>query len=109
MVNLVRQHAGLDLYSYPDAARAREAVEAVGVKTEPGVSWGQVVEAVFDEKVEDKLIQPTDVIDLPKEKFHHWPRHGPGAHSWPNGKQRDAPPVTAGPAKIQFLLTQTTR
>jgi lysyl-tRNA synthetase class 2 len=80
MVDLVRQHAGLDLYSYPDAARAREAVEAVGVKTEPGVSWGQVVEAVFDQKVESKLIQPTHVIDLPKEI-------SPLAKAWPGRPQ----------------------
>ena len=76
MVDLIREHAGLDLYSHPDAARAREAAETVGVKTEPGVSWGQVVEAVFGEKVEDKLIQPTHVIDLPKEI-------SPLAKAWP--------------------------
>jgi lysyl-tRNA synthetase class 2 len=47
MLDLIREHVGLDLYSHPDAASAREVAEAVGVKTEPGVSWGQVVEAVF--------------------------------------------------------------
>jgi lysyl-tRNA synthetase, class II len=80
MVDLIREHAGLDLYSHPDATRAREAADAVGVRTEPGVSWGQVVEAVFGEKVEDKLIQPTHVIDLPKEI-------SPLAKAWPGRPQ----------------------
>jgi lysyl-tRNA synthetase class 2 len=80
MVDLIREHAGFDLYAYPDAAQAREVATAVGVATEPGVSWGQVVEAVFDEKVEGKLIQPTHVIDLPKEI-------SPLAKAWPGRPQ----------------------
>jgi lysyl-tRNA synthetase, class II len=80
MVDLIREHAGLDFYAHLDAAEAREAANAVGVATEPGVSWGQVVEAVFGTKVEDKLIQPTHVIDLPKEI-------SPLAKAWPNRPQ----------------------
>jgi lysyl-tRNA synthetase class 2 len=76
MLDLIREHVGLDLYSHPDAASAREVAQAVGVQTEPGVSWGQVVEAVFCEKVEDILIQPTHVVDLPKEI-------SPLAKAWP--------------------------
>jgi len=38
---------GLDLYASPGAAKARDAAKAAGVVTEPGVSWGQVVEAVI--------------------------------------------------------------
>jgi hypothetical protein len=49
------EHTGLDLYAYPDAAKARDAAKAVGVATEQGVSWGQVVEAVFGAKVEGRL------------------------------------------------------
>jgi lysyl-tRNA synthetase class 2 len=80
MVDLIREHVGLDLYGHPDAAKAREAAKAVGVATEPGISWGQVVEAVFGEKVEDKLIQPTHVIDLPKDI-------SPLAKAWPSRPQ----------------------
>jgi lysyl-tRNA synthetase, class II len=80
MVDLIREYVGLDLYAYPDADEAREAANAVGIATEPGVSWGQVVEAVFGEKVEDKLIQPMHVIDLPKEI-------SPLAKAWPDRPQ----------------------
>jgi lysyl-tRNA synthetase, class II len=80
MLDLIREHVGLDLYSHPDATSAREVAEAVGVKTEPGVSWGQVVEAVFCEKVEDILVQPTHVVGLPKEI-------SPLAKAWPGRPQ----------------------
>ncbi|HEU0118752.1 MAG TPA: lysine--tRNA ligase [Alphaproteobacteria bacterium] len=77
MVDLIKEHTKLDLYAFPDAAAAREAAAKIGVKMEPGVSWGQVVEAVFGERVEHKLIQPTHVVDLPKEI-------SPLAKAWPD-------------------------
>jgi lysyl-tRNA synthetase class 2 len=67
MVDLIRETTGVDFYAFPDAVAAREQAQKIGVTLEPDVSWGQVVEAVFGEKVEDKLIQPTHVLDLPKE------------------------------------------
>ncbi len=80
MAELVREQTGLDLDKHPDAAEAREQAAILGVKTEPGLSWGQIVEAVFGEKVEHKLIQPTHVIDLPKEI-------SPLAKAWPDRPQ----------------------
>lgn len=77
MVDLIKEHTGLDLYAYPEAVAAREQAFKIGVRTEPGISWGQVVEAVFGERVEDKLIQPTHVVDLPKEI-------SPLAKAWPD-------------------------
>ncbi|MDD2324734.1 MAG: lysine--tRNA ligase, partial [Alphaproteobacteria bacterium] len=67
MVDLITEHTGLDLYAYPEAADATQAALAKGLKVQEGLSWGQVVEAIFGDYVEDKLIQPTHVIDLPKE------------------------------------------
>jgi lysyl-tRNA synthetase, class II len=80
MVDLIREQTGLDLYAYPDAAEARDAANALGVATEPGVSWAQVVEAAFGAKVEHKLIQPTHVVDLPIEI-------SPLAKAWPGRPQ----------------------
>jgi len=80
MVDLIRDHTGIDLYNYPEAGKAREAAKAFGVTTEPGLSWGQVVEAVFGRTVEDKLIQPIHVIDFPKEI-------SPLAKTWPGRPQ----------------------
>ncbi|MDD3181866.1 MAG: lysine--tRNA ligase [Alphaproteobacteria bacterium] len=67
MVDLITEHTGVDFYQITDPLAAREAAAEIGVKTLEGTSWGQIVEAVFGEHVEDKMIQPTHVIDLPKE------------------------------------------
>ena len=77
MVDLIREHTGVDFYAFPEPADARARAKAVGVSTEPGLGWGQVVEAVFGEKVEHRLIQPVHVVDLPKEI-------SPLAKAWPD-------------------------
>lgn len=77
MLDLIKEHAGIDLASIPDAKKAREAAMKAGISIEPGLSWGQVVEAVFGAKVEAKLIQPIHVVDLPKEI-------SPLAKAWPD-------------------------
>ncbi len=79
MVELIREHSGLDLDAIPDPKAAREAARKIGVHVEEGLSWGQVVEAVFEEKAEGKLVQPTHVVDLPKDI-------SPLAKAWPNRK-----------------------
>jgi lysyl-tRNA synthetase class 2 len=76
MVDLIKDHTQVDFYAFPDAEKARAEAAKIGVSTEPGVSWGQVVEAVFGAKVEDKLLQPVHVVDLPKEI-------SPLAKAWP--------------------------
>jgi len=77
MTALIREHTGLDLDAVSSPVKAREEAKKIGVHVEVGYSWGQIVEAVFDEKVEDNLIQPTHVIDLPKEI-------SPLAKAWPD-------------------------
>ena len=67
MVDLITEHTGINFYEITDSTAARDAAAKIGVKTPEGISWGQVVEAVFGERVEEKLVQPIHVIDLPKE------------------------------------------
>lgn len=64
MVDLVKEETGVDFMPL-DAAGAHAAAKQLGVFVEPKANWGQVVETIFGEKVEDKLIQPTHVIDHP--------------------------------------------
>lgn len=65
MLEIVKEHSGLDFTQLKDARAAYEAAKGLGLEIEPGASWGDILNTVFEEKVEDKLIQPTFIIDYP--------------------------------------------
>ncbi|NDE91023.1 MAG: lysine--tRNA ligase [Alphaproteobacteria bacterium] len=65
--DLIKEHTGIDFHAFPTVEAAREQATKLKVPTDPKSNWGQVVEAVFGEKVEGKLVQPVHVMDLPKE------------------------------------------
>ena len=67
MVQLVKDKTGIDFMTLTDAGKAAVAAEKSGVSIKPGSNWGEIVEAVFADKVESTLIQPTHVTDLPKD------------------------------------------
>src|SRR4051794_23885723 len=57
MCALVQEATGLDFLAIEDAGAAHRAARSVGVETNANGNWGQAVEAVFAEKVEDSLLQ----------------------------------------------------
>lgn len=65
MCTLVQEATGVDFMKVTDAAAARAEAKKLGVHTEPNAKWGEVVAAVFEEKVEHTLIQPTHVTNFP--------------------------------------------
>ncbi len=65
MVDLVKEHTGIDFMAFDTADAARDAAKKLGVHTEPFAQWGDIVAAVFDEKVEHTLIQPIHVTEFP--------------------------------------------
>lgn len=67
MCDLVREATGIDFMAIEDAATARAKCKEIKVHVENTANWGQCVEAVFGEKVEHTLIQPTHVTDFPFE------------------------------------------
>lgn len=67
MTDLVKESTGIDFMTLQDVGAAAMAAEKAGVSIKPGSNWGEIVEAVFADKVEGTLIQPTHVIDLPKD------------------------------------------
>ncbi len=67
MVDLVKEHTGVDFMAFETAEEARDAAKKLGVHPEGFAQWGDIVAAVFDEKVEHTLIQPTHVIDTPMD------------------------------------------
>ncbi|MDE2335736.1 MAG: lysine--tRNA ligase, partial [Alphaproteobacteria bacterium] len=67
MTELVKEKTGIDFMAVTDVGAAAVAAEKAGVSIKPGSNWGEVVEAVFADRVEATLIQPTHVTDLPKD------------------------------------------
>ncbi len=67
MVDAVKEQTGVDFLSFETAQDALAAALKLGVKIDPKSNWGQVVEAMFEEKVEKTLTNPTHVTDHPME------------------------------------------
>ena len=67
MHEAVKQYTGLDFMAMPDDAEAVAAAKSIGVElpetAEP--TWGNALYEVFDQKVEEKLIQPTFITMHP--------------------------------------------
>jgi len=67
MVEAVKKYADVDFTEFDTAEEAYEAAASVGVKPEEGLSYGEVLNEVFEIRVEDKLVQPTFIMDYPIE------------------------------------------
>jgi len=67
MVELVKEHTGKDFSKVKDVKEARAIAKELGVKVEDSMGVGAILAEIFDEKVEDKIIQPTFVMDYPVE------------------------------------------
>jgi lysyl-tRNA synthetase class 2 len=67
MLDLISEHTGSDFHRFPRPDQAHVAAGKLGVPLEKRMNWGQIVEAVFADKVEEHLIQPVHVVDLPKD------------------------------------------
>ena len=69
MIDAVREYVGIDFGAITDDAEAVAAAKAVGVElaeaAEP--TWGNALYACFDQRVEEKLIQPTFITMYPVE------------------------------------------
>ena len=69
MVDAVREYAGIDFGEITDDAEAVAAAKAAGVELAAAAekTWGNALYACFDQKVEEKLIQPTFITMYPVE------------------------------------------
>jgi lysyl-tRNA synthetase class 2 len=66
MADLIKEHTGIDFYAH-SMEEIRAKAEAIGVEIPEGMSWGNAMYTIFDQKIEEHLIQPTFVIDYPVE------------------------------------------
>ena len=69
MVEAVKEYVGVDFDAITDDAEAVAAAKAVGVELADAAekTWGNALYACFDQKVEEKLIQPTFITMYPVE------------------------------------------
>lgn len=67
MIDAVKEYVGVDFNEISDDGEARQIAKKLGVEIDKDASWGQVLYNIFDEKVEEKLIQPTFIMDYPIE------------------------------------------
>ena len=67
MVDAVKKYAGVDFNEINDIDSARKAADEHHVEYEPHHKKGDILNAFFEEYVEEHLIQPTFVMDHPIE------------------------------------------
>ncbi|MDB9447828.1 lysine--tRNA ligase [Anabaena sp. CS-542/02] len=68
MHDLVREHTGLDFNSFSTLEEAKAASKNAALQgIEDAQTIGKLLNQAFEQKIEEKLIQPTFVIDYPVE------------------------------------------
>jgi len=71
MADAVKQHIGLDFEAIANNHEAaRKLCGSIGIEVKADASWGTCLYTAFDQRVEEKLIQPTFIINYPVEVSH---------------------------------------
>ncbi|MDR6227078.1 lysine--tRNA ligase [Desmospora profundinema] len=65
MVDLVKEHTGVDFWRQMSDEEAHALAEEHGVDVKPSMTFGHIVNEFFEQKVEEHLIQPTFVYGHP--------------------------------------------
>ncbi|MBH0231814.1 lysine--tRNA ligase [Halobacillus yeomjeoni] len=67
MVDAVKEHTGVDFWEQMSDEKAKELAEEHGIEIKDTMTFGHIVNEFFEQRVEDKLIQPTFVYGHPIE------------------------------------------
>lgn len=68
MIEAVKNVTGIDFGEFVgDNEKAQEVAKSLSLEAGPSDTWGNVLNLVFEEKVEETLIQPTFICDYPVE------------------------------------------
>ncbi len=65
MIEAVKKYSGVDFDEIPDTAAAKKAADEHNVQYEPRHQKGDILNLFFEEFCEEKLIQPTFIMDHP--------------------------------------------
>ncbi|PJF36197.1 MAG: lysine--tRNA ligase [Candidatus Thermofonsia Clade 1 bacterium] len=63
----IREACGIDYMDYPTAEALYAAICARNIPTRPNLPWGKYVEQLMGDFVEPNLIQPTFILDYPRD------------------------------------------
>jgi lysyl-tRNA synthetase class 2 len=68
MIEAVKLHTGEDFSDFiGDGKKAAEIAKKLGIVANTEETWGNILNLIFEEKVEKNLIQPTFIYDYPVE------------------------------------------
>ncbi|MDR1673256.1 MAG: lysine--tRNA ligase, partial [Bacteroidales bacterium] len=74
MLEAIRTYAGVDVAGM-DEDHLRDTCRQLGIATEAAMGKGKLIDAIFGEKCEEHLVQPTFIIDYPIEMSPLCKRH----------------------------------
>lgn len=74
MLEAIKEYAGVDVTGM-DVDQLRETCQKLHVEIDPTMGKGKLIDAIFGEYCEDKLIQPTFITDYPVEMSPLTKRH----------------------------------
>lgn len=68
MIDAVKEETGIDFAEFiGDTEKAKQIAKQFDIEIKDTDTWGNILNYVFEEKVEDKLVQPTFIYDYPIE------------------------------------------
>lgn len=68
MNDAIKEYTGIDFLSFKgDTEKALVIAKGLGLVTKSTDAWGDIMSLVFEEKVEEQLLQPTFIYDYPVE------------------------------------------
>ena len=67
MLGAIKEYADIDFNNVFTIDEAKSKAKSIGIDASECENWGQVLDLIFEEKVEPHLIQPVHIIDYPRD------------------------------------------